>query len=178
MTYIALLRGINVGGNNIIKMADLRACFEKAGYANVVTYIQSGNVVFEAKQTPLATLEDDIERLLKKVFDYNGLVVVLSLHDLRQIVSKAPRGFGTKPDSYRYDVIFLKQPLSPAAAVLAIPTHPTVDSISAGTKAVYFSREIKNASKSRLSKIAGYPIYKQLTIRNWNTTNKLLALAS
>jgi uncharacterized protein (DUF1697 family) len=173
MTYIALLRGINVGGNNIIKMVALRDCFEEAGYANVTTYIQSGNVIFTYKKTALAQLELNIEKMLQSVFDYSGLVVVLSLDDLRQIVVEAPAGFGTKPDSYRYDVIFPKRPLSPTDAVRDIPTHPTVDSIVAGRKAVYFSREIENVTKSKLGKLAGYPIYKQITIRNWNTTQKL-----
>lgn len=49
--FVALLRGINVGGNNIIKMADLKTCFEEMGFANVVTYIQSGNVLFDSNET-------------------------------------------------------------------------------------------------------------------------------
>lgn len=63
--YVALLRGINVGGRNIISMADLRGAFEAAGYGAVRTYIQSGNVLFES-DSPSGALEDDLERVLER----------------------------------------------------------------------------------------------------------------
>ncbi len=62
--YIALLRGINVGGKNLIKMPDLRACFEENGFLSVVTYIQSGNVIFESEESSAPRLTQRIETML------------------------------------------------------------------------------------------------------------------
>lgn len=174
--YVALLRGINVGGNNIIKMADLKACFEKQRFTNVTTYIQSGNVVFAAAEKDRDRLTSSIEAALTKTFDYRANVVVLSRKQLRSIVDGAPAGFGSAPDLYRYDVIFLKSPLTAAAAMKTISPKPGVDEAHGGAGALYFSRLIAKASQSRLSKIVSSPEYKNMTIRNWNTTTKLLAL--
>ena len=176
MRYVALLRGINVGGNNIIKMVELKACFEKMGCTNVSTYIQSGNVVFDAKEKKRETLTKNIEHTLSKQFGYTAVVVIVSHAELKKIVSTAPNGFGTKPDLYRYDVVFIKPPLKSAAAIQDIRTRDGVDLVVAGRGVLYFSRLIKNVSKSYMSKIVLLPVYKQMTIRNWNTTSKILGL--
>ena len=76
--YVALLRGINVGGKNLIKMTDLKACFEALGFENVSTYIQSGNVLFSANKSNQAKLTSRIEEALSKTFNYKSRVVVRS----------------------------------------------------------------------------------------------------
>jgi len=176
MMYIALLRGINVGGTNIIKMVDLRAALESAGFENVRTYIQSGNVVFDCKSTKTGTLEKKIEKILEKEFGYKGFVVVISASTLEKIIKEAPNGFGSKPEKYRYDVIFLKAPMTSKKAIEDVPTREGVDEKYAGANVLYFSRLIKEAGKSQLSKIISLPVYKNMTIRNWNTTTTLLTL--
>jgi uncharacterized protein (DUF1697 family) len=113
--YVALLRGINVGGNNIIRMADLRACLEADGFDDVRTYIQSGNVLFTASGSA-ATLTARLERTLSKEFGYEATVAVRSARQLRAIVDGAPEGFGADRERYRSDVIFLMPPLTPARA--------------------------------------------------------------
>src|SRR3954463_1796832 len=112
--YVALLRGINVGGNNLIKMAALRACFEKQGLLEVVTYIQSGNVVFGATDSTAETLCSGIERALASAFQYEASVILRTHKEMQRIVARAPEGFGAQPDKYRSDVIFLKAPLTAA----------------------------------------------------------------
>jgi uncharacterized protein (DUF1697 family) len=174
--YVALLRGINVGGNNLIKMAALKACFEGDGFADVLTYIQSGNVLFTSTERQAAKLALRLEALLSGAFAYKASVVLRSLKEMQTIVGKAPSGFGTKPDKYRYDVIFLKAPLTAAAAIKEIPLAPDVDQATAGAGVLYHSRLTSKATQSRLSKIVGMPIYKSMTIRNWNTTSTLLRL--
>lgn len=174
--YVALLRGINVGGNNIIKMAELKACFETLGFAKVRTYIQSGNVLFESAVTDQAKLVSKIENCLSDKFGYKSRLVVCSEDQLREVVTGAPRGFGGKPDEYRYDVIFLRPPLSAAQALQGISTKEGVDQAFQGTDVLYFSRLISRITSSRINKIVGTPIYQNMTIRNWNTTTKLLAL--
>jgi uncharacterized protein (DUF1697 family) len=175
--YVALLRGINVGGKNLIKMVDLKVCFEKQGFREVVTFIQSGNVVFSAAKAGVAALTNQIEVALAATFGGGAASLVLrSRKQLQQIVEGAPAGFGARPDQYRYDVIFLKPALSPAVALKSVPTNPAVDTAHAGAGVLYFSRLISKATASRLGRIAGSPIYPSLTIRNWNTTTKLLRL--
>jgi uncharacterized protein (DUF1697 family) len=67
--YIALLRGINVGGNTLIKMPDLKVCFESLGFTDVVTYIQSGNVVFSTRNDNAEEITQLIESGLKNILD-------------------------------------------------------------------------------------------------------------
>src|ERR687891_570815 len=150
-SYVALLRGINVGGKNLIKMAELKASFEAAVFEDVATYIQSGNVLFRAARSSTAALERRIEGMLS-------------------------RGFGGKPGIYLYDVVFLKAPLTAAAALKSVPTHPEVDQLSSGRGVLYFRRLASRAVQSRLNRVASLPAYKFMTIRNWNTTTKLLRL--
>jgi len=174
--YLALLRGINVGGNNLIRMADLKACFESMGLSDVTTYIQSGNVVFAAKAGDSARLAAKIEKTLSARFAYAARVVIVTRAELREAVRKAPKGFGAAPDKFRYDVIFLKDPLTPKEAMKAVSVRPGVDAAYAGKRVLYFSRLIERATQSRLARVIGTPAYAFMTIRNWNTTTKLLAL--
>ena len=175
-TYVALLRGINVGGKNLIKMPALKAAFEDAGFDDVSTYIQSGNVLFGSPEKGSKALTDRIEAMLSEAFEYVPTVVVRSRAQMRSVVEKAPKGFGSKPDTYRYDVLFLKEPLTAKSALKHVPTNPAVDKNDAGAGVIYHSRLTARATASRLSQIAGSPIYPKLTIRNWNTTTKLLSL--
>jgi uncharacterized protein (DUF1697 family) len=175
-THVALLRGINVGGKNLIRMPALKACFEANGFEDVATYIQSGNVLFTSRATPAGELTRRIEAMLADAFDYVPTVVVRNRKQMRAIVEGAPRGFGSHPAKYRYDVIFLKEPLAARVAMKSVPTRPGVDEAHAGTGVLYFSRLTSKAAQSRLNKIISSPIYPSVTIRNWNTTTKLLEL--
>ncbi len=175
--HIALLRGINVGGNNIIKMGDLRACFEDMGFSDVVTYIQSGNVLFNTGETDKAGLILKIEQALSERFGYQSRIVLVTQPQLKKIIISAPPGFGTESDLYRYDVLFLKEPLTAAKAIQNISLREGVDHAYKGKGVLYFSRLISKAGQSYLNKLITLPVYKEMTIRNWNTTTKLLALA-
>jgi uncharacterized protein (DUF1697 family) len=174
--YVALLRGINVGGRNRIVMADLRACFEGQGFGDVSTYIQSGNVLFTAPKSKGDALVDGIEATLAETFDYSATVVLRTLEQMRGIVSRAPAGFGTQPTRYRYDVLFLKKPLTASEAMESVPAREGVDEMHPGAGVLYYSRLASEASRSRLSRLVSLPSYQRITIRNWNTTTKLLEL--
>lgn len=174
--YVALLRGINVGGNNIIKMTDLKACFEEMGFQNVSTYIQSGNVLFSSDKTDNEVLSEKIEQALSSTFNYKSKVVLIPKTNLAKVVNEAPPGFGTEPDQYRYDVLFLKPPLTPSVALEKLSLREGVDQVWTGEGVLYFSRLIAKAGQSYLNKLVGLSVYKQMTVRNWNTTGKLLEL--
>jgi uncharacterized protein (DUF1697 family) len=173
--YLALIRGINVGGRNIIAMAELRQAFEAAGYDAVSTYIQSGNVLFES-DAPRASLEDDVEAMLERRFGVPFVVVLRSHRQLRIVVDGAPGGFGAKPGTYHSDVIFLKAPLSSQRALRVIQLREGVDQAWPGTSVLYFARLSERLAQSRMSRIVGTPEYQQMTIRSWTTTTKLLGL--
>ena len=174
--YVALLRGINVGGKNLIKMTDLKTCFEDLGLKDVRTYIQSGNVLFSKSGTSPAKMTDQIEAALSKRFNNALRVVVRSRRQIKAIVTQAPKGFGDDLALYRCDVIFLKEPLTAAKAMKSVSTREGVDQAFAGKGVLYFSRLNSRATQSHLARIIGMPIYQSMTIRNWNTTKKLMSL--
>lgn len=173
--YVALLRGINVGGRNPVPMAALRETFTDGGYEDVSTYIQSGNVLFQSSASQKA-LERELESMLERRFKVPLVVVVRSHRQLRDVVHKAPAGFGQQPDTYHSDVVFLKAPLTSKQAMGVVQVRDGVDQAWAGTGVVYFARLSARRTQSRMSKIVGTPEYQQMTIRNWATTTKLLSL--
>jgi len=151
-------------------MAELRAAFEADGYDAVGTYIQSGNVLFEtdAPQGLEATLERHLGLRL--------VVVVRSHRQLRDVVSEAPGQFGSLPDTYLYDVIFLKDPLSSRQALRVVHQREGVDQAWGGSGVVYFARLKARRAQSRMSRIVATPEYQRMTIRSWATTTRLLEL--
>jgi uncharacterized protein (DUF1697 family) len=173
--YVALLRGINVGGRNPVPMADLRAVLEDHGYGAVATYIQSGNVLFTA-DAPARTLEPTIEALLLERFATPIMTVVRSHRQLRSVVTAAPPGFGARPDEDHSDVLFLRAPLTPARMLSVVELRDGVDRAWPGRGVVYFERLSARRTDSRMSRIVGTPEYRSSTIRSWSTTTKLLAL--
>ncbi len=181
-SHLALLRGINVGGNNLIRMTDLKTAFEDMGCRNVATYIQSGNVVFDppvkGSTTPVAA-RARIEAGLSERFGYQAKVLILTRSALQAAVEGAPQGFGDDPELHRHDVIFPIVPLTAPAllrVILELGLKPEVDTVHAGRNAVYFRRLTARAAQSRLTKLIGLPAYQSVTIRNWNTTTRLLKL--
>jgi uncharacterized protein (DUF1697 family) len=104
------------------------------------------------------------------------VVVVRSHRQLRTTIDKAPKGFGAAPDTYHSDAIFLKHPLSSQQAMRVVRLRDGVDEAWPGSGVVYFARLSAQRTKSRMSNIVGTPEYKQMTIRSWSTTTKLLNL--
>jgi uncharacterized protein (DUF1697 family) len=146
------------------------------GFSEVVTYIQSGNVLFQSAEKDKSALTERIESGLSSQFNFEARIVTVAHKELAAIVREAPHGFGKDGEAYRYDVIFLKEPLNPREAMKSVSTKAGVDTAHAGRQALYFSRLIAKASQSHLTKIIGLPVYQNMTIRNWNTTTKLLGL--
>lgn len=175
--YIVLLRGINVGGKNKVPMAELKLALEEIGFENVLTYIQSGNVILSSELSPSATAKK-IELMLPKKFKLDSdiiKVLVLSRKQIQEIVKNKPKGFGESPDKFHSDVIFLIGVESPKAMSVFRPREG-VDRVWAGKGVVYSERLSAKRTQSRLNKIIESPLYKSITIRNWNTTTKLLSL--
>ena len=176
-TYVALLRGINVGGKNKLSMAQLKTCLEEQGLSNVSTYIASGNVAFQSRKRADA-IEGLIEEALPKAFELDSeliKVLVLSHKQLQAIIDNKPKGFGEQPKKYHCDAIFLMG-IDSARAMSVFSPRTGVDKIWAGNGVIYSQRLSAQRTRSRLSRIMGTPIYASMTIRSWNTTMKLLEL--
>jgi uncharacterized protein (DUF1697 family) len=172
--YLALLRGINVGGQNLVKMTDLRAAFEEMGFAEVATYIASGNVLFRAPRQKREELAARIESALTSRFSVELRVALLTEANLRSVVAGAPRGFGA--DTQLCDVVFLRKPLTVSKALGVVEIKQGVDQAWPGPGVLYLSRLAAKATSSRINKIASRPEYQNMTIRSWSTTRKLLGL--
>lgn len=153
-------------------MADLRDCFERAGFQDVSTYIQSGNVLFETTE-PARSLEARIEKILERRFEVPLVVVVRSRRQLDAVVTKAPAGFGTQPKRFHSDVLFLKAPLTARQVMRILELRAGVDQAWPGPGVVYFQRLSAQRTRSRLSRIVSTPEYQLMTIRSWQTTQKL-----
>lgn len=174
-SHVALLRGINVGGRNLIRMQDLAECFREAGYEEVRTHLQSGNVLFASDPRSGAELEEAIERLLQRRFDIPILTIVRSRDELAATVASAPSDHGSK--ELRSEVFFLKRPLTVEAVMAQMPElREGVDAIAPGPDAFYFSRKAAQASKTRITRLMGMPVFHQMTVRTWRTTTRLLDL--
>jgi uncharacterized protein (DUF1697 family) len=176
-TFVVLLRGINVGGKNRIPMTRLKKCLEELGYSSVSTYIASGNVILKSDQRADQTRARIEEALPKRFRLDNELIraLVLTPDQLRAVIENKPEGFGEEPEKYHSDAIFLMG-IDSAQAMPAFNPREGVDQVWAGNGVIYSQRLSSQRTKSRLSKIMETPLYKSMTIRNWNTTTKLLEI--
>ena len=176
-TYLILLRGINVGGKNILPMAGLKKCLEELGFADVSTYIASGNVLLASDKSP-DEIKARIEVALTKNFKFDSeliKVLVLSHTQLQAVIDNKPDGFGDQPDTYHSDAIFLMG-IDAAQAMSVFSPRAGVDKVWPANEVIYSQRLSAERTRSRLSKIMASPLYKSMTIRSWNTTIKLLKL--
>jgi uncharacterized protein (DUF1697 family) len=176
-SYAVLLRGVNVGGKNKIPMAALKERLQKTGFQDVTTYIQSGNVIVRSDRDP-ATIGSRVEAVLTSNFRLDSSIVkvlVLTYEELHAIVENRPKAFGSQPEKYHYDVIFLMD-YDVTEALAICKTREGVDRLWAANGVIYFERLSSLRTKSRMSAIVGTLAYQSMTIRNWNTTTKLLAL--
>lgn len=176
-TYVVLLRGINVGGKNIIPMAGLKKCLEELGFAEVSTYIASGNVML-ASDKPAKAIKSRIEAALARSFKLDSELVrvhVLSRKQLQAVVDHKPKGFGEQPGKYHSDAIFLMD-VDAAKVMPVFNPREGVDKVWPGNGVIYSQRLSARRTQSRLNRIMASPLYKSMTIRSWSTTTKLLDL--
>jgi uncharacterized protein (DUF1697 family) len=178
--YVILLRGINVGGKNKIAMAELKLFLEEQGFKNVVTYIQSGNVVLSS-DLGAKKLSAKIEDCLPKKFKLDSSlikIVALPHKTFKNVVAQAPKGFGEDNSNYRYFVLFLMGTRA-GNAMKEIDVREGIDKAWQGETVIYYrlpSLTSPHATKSYLNKVAQKPIYAAITMRNWKTTTKLLEI--
>lgn len=175
MVYIALLRGINVGGNNKIDMKLLKQTFEKVGMDNVVTYINTGNIIFLNNGLSKNELSRILEEAIHIDFGLQIKVVILSVDDVSIIINAIPESWKNDKDMTS-DVLFLWDEIDDESVLESLVIKPNIDTVKYVPGAILWSVDRKNATKSGKSKIIGSKIYKQVTVRNVNTTRKIYEL--
>ena len=174
--YVALLRGINVGGHNIIAKDDLRRCFEDLGFTRVRTYIQSGNIVFRAAQGEGEQLTARVEAGLSERFSYAARAVVLSYAEYRALLDAAPPAWGEDP-AYRHNALFTLAGTTPDEVLASLPpVKDELETVAAGPGVIFWSAEKQRVTRSAFVKLPALPAYQQVTIRNHNTVRRLAAL--
>lgn len=174
MQYAAFMRGINVGGNGIIKMADLKKAVEKAGFTGVKTYIQSGNIVLSSAETDPARVAAKLEETVLRAFKIESPIVAVTQTRLADVLAQAPPEW--KSDDLRRYIAFIKAPVTAPDIIGDFEVKEGVDSVKAGNGVIYMTTKMEGLTKSKLSKIIGKPSYKHITMRNYTTAAKMLAL--
>ncbi len=172
--YVALLRGINVGGNNIIKMEALRKAFEGMGFDAVASYIQSGNVVFRADKGERATLDKKIEKGLEKVFGYQGKVVIRSMKEMEKVVAGLPKK--VDDEDYNNRVAYLVDGFDAKTALAKYVLKDEMEELSFGEGVFYWVYRKDAGAKPSLMKLSADKSYQQMTLRNARTTRKILEM--
>jgi uncharacterized protein (DUF1697 family) len=175
MRYLALFRGINVGLSKRVSMADLKDGFEAAGMTAVQTYINSGNVIFSTDIVDRAHL---IGLLREAVRARTGLDADLQLrdaHDLAAVVEAMPADW-RNDDAMRCDVVFLQADVDRASLLEELGPRPGIEDAIHVPGALIWRVDRADAARSRRTKMMGTPLYSRVTIRNCNTTRKLLEL--
>lgn len=175
-TYLALLRGINVGGKALIKMPLLKAALEADGFSEVQTYIQSGNVLFKHTLKDTAKLAALMEASISKHFSMDVRVAMFSYSEWKKIIEAAPSWWG-EDSSWKHNLLILLKPYNMPEAVGAVgQLKPDIEAMEPGEGVLYQSMSRALFGRTTTGKLASSPIYKQMTVRNFNTATKLLDL--
>ena len=174
--YIALLRGINVGGKNKISMPELKMMFKDNGYKDVVTYINSGNVIFSSYNNNEGEIRKNCEAAIEDKFNLNIIVTIISAEDISAALHHAPSWWDNDTQS-KHNAIFVIPPATAAEIIEQVGiAKPEYEQVGYYGQVIFWSAPINTFSRTRWSKIVGKPAYNSITIRNANTAKKLLQL--
>lgn len=175
MRYVALLRGINVGGTNKISMTELREAFEGAGATAVSTYINSGNVMFSSDIADRTVLIGDLRNSIRTRTGLDPDIQLRDEDELGMIAGAIPADW-TNDASMKCDVVFLQNDVDRPGILDDLGPRPGIEDALYVPGAVIWRVDRADAARSRLIRIVGTPLYSRVTVRNCNTTRKLLEL--
>ena len=172
MTYVALLRGVNVGGKSIVSMAAIKEALVALGLSDVRTYINSGNVIFSTRASDVQRLTARIEKALEQHTGMAIKVLVMDHKTLKTMVDAIPRNW-VDDKTMRTYVLLLWKELDDRGILDRLPNKPGVDELRYTPGAVVWRVDRENVGRSHMNRIAGTPLYKKITIRSANTMRKL-----
>jgi len=170
MIFVALLRGINVGGKTKVEMSRLQKLFESLHFTHIKTYINSGNIIFITDKD--SNLQTFIEDAIAQEFGMDIDIVLLNYSEIG-VISKAIPISWTNDKEQKTDILFLRKEIDNEHVLQKLPIKPDIETVRYVPGAVLWNIKRENVTKSGLVKIVGTPLYKQMTIRNVNTVRKL-----
>jgi len=173
--YVAFLRAINVGGNNMVRMGPLQESFERLGFSDVSTYINSGNVLFRSTATDPRRLERKIDAMLAAEFKLPAKTVVRSWSEMEGLLKIIDTTWRPDPD-WRHNVIFLRHTIDSAGIVKDLAPKPEIERLEYCPGTLLWSVRIDGWTRTAMVKLPARAIYKDMTVRNLNTTRKVCEL--
>lgn len=171
MKYVALLRGINVGGNNKVDMKQLVAAMSGASFDEVSTYINSGNIFFNANDSEIE-LTNKLEQLIKDEFGLDIKVLLRNKDNIDAIIASIPPEW-TNGSEMKCDVMFLWNKYNNDSILEHLTIKPDIDEVKYVHGALIWKVDRKNVTKSGMMKIVGTELYRNMTVRNCNTVRKI-----
>lgn len=176
--YVAFLRGINISGKNKIAMTELKKEFEKLGFMEVKTYLNSGNVVFSGEEADRGRITTIIETMIKNQFGLDIPIFVISQEELGDILNNAPGWWGNENKEIYDNLIFIMPPATFADVFNEIgEPKEELEKIQDCKETIFWSYIRKEYQKTNWwSKTAGADIGKKLTIRTANTIRKTVGM--
>ena len=175
MIFIALLRGINVGGKNKMDMKQLKQTFEEVDMRDVVTYINTGNIIFTREGLSKTEIAHILEEAIEKDFGLQIKVVIRSMDEMTKIIKAIPDSWKNDKEM-KSDVMFLWDDIDDESVLEHLVIKPDIDTVKYVPGAILWTVDKKNVTRSGMSKIVGSKVYKQMTVRNVNTTRKIYEL--
>ena len=173
--FVALLRGVNVGGKNMISMSSLKESFEAMGFKHVTTYINSGNIIFKTKEGDARKLERRIEQMLSRDYQLESKVVVRCLPEMAKLLESLPRSWNVD-SSRRYNVMFLRHSIDSEKILAELPAKSDVEEVLYRPGTLLWSAQVSQLSQTIFLKLSSRKIFQDMTVRNLNTTKKLYDL--
>lgn len=170
--YVALLRGINFGGNKKIEMSKLKEMFISSGFRNVHTYINSGNVVFSSGSNDTKKIAQKIEKEILNYFQLEVKVLVQDAQNIANIFEKAERLWKSE-EGMRVHIVFLFEEIDRPAIIQEIGADPTIDRVTYVPGALIWNVDLKNWSKGSVYKFTNSARGKQTTVRSIKTVKKI-----
>jgi uncharacterized protein (DUF1697 family) len=175
MTYVALLRGINVGGKNKVAMPRLKKTFEEVGLTEVSTYINSGNVIFKDIKRSPTTIVTALEKAIEKDFGFPIKVLIRDLSAMRKVIKALPDTW-INDQKMKCDVMFLWGDVDRKGIVKDLKVKPEIEDVVYVPGALIWRVDRPAITRSGMLKMVGTDLYKAMTIRNCNTVRKLAEL--
>ena len=177
MTYVAFLRGVNVGGKGIVSMATIREALVALGLSDVRTYINSGNVIFSTRASGAQQLTARVEKALEEHTGMAIKMIVMDHKTLKKMVDAIPRNW-VDDKTMRTYVLLLWRELDDRRILDSLPIKPGVDELRYTPGAVIWRVDRENVGRSHMNRIVGTPLYKKVTIRSAKTMRKLNELTA
>lgn len=173
--FVALLRGVNVGGKNMIRMSALKESFERMSFGDVATYINSGNIIFKAQEGDARKLERSTEGMLSSEHGLECKVVVRSLPEMADLVKSLPDTW--EGDARRkYNVIFLRHSVDSGDILDELKPEGDIEQVFYRPGTLLWSALISAFNRTAMHKLPSRKLFQEMTVRNTNTTKKLYEL--